>query len=245
MTKWGNFVLLAAPRNGTAVHTANPTTGTVVAGSLFTPTVGNQLYCISAGAVVSPSGSGWTQVTVASNFGSLSVHTKVAQATNDFTTTHDGSNYPCAFAFFEFGAGTTVVKATQTQNINATTFSVPALTALTPPNLTIGIVDQVNPSTTGATSSVLWSVGTELYDTSTPNVSSTDGYTTSLAYVEDDTATSRTFSGAVAASAGNLNVEVIGLALSVVAMNVVSVPLLSETGAKLVAEDGTTLLMTG
>lgn len=187
MVKWLNHVTIAAPRNGTNSHTIDPSSGTVVAGALFTPTSGRLLVCVVEGAVTSTTPSGWTLPSGGSaiNNTGLYVWYRTAVGGDTFSTTHNGSNYPVVFDIYEFPAGSTFIGSAAQGNVSASGGAGPSLSGLTSSaNWRAAAVGQ--DISGAAPSSFTWSNGTEAVDTSIA-ASGTDGYGYSLTYLEDET----------------------------------------------------------
>lgn len=202
MAKWINHVAIATPRNGTTTHTVSPNSGTVSSGTLFSPTAGNLLVCLAEGGVTSTTPAGWTLPTGGSavNSSGLYLWWITAAGGDTFTTTHNGSNYPVVFDFYEFPAGSTFVKAAAATAVANTSSAGPTISSLTGTNLICGSLGHNIP--TGATGpSVVWGSGTELLDVNTL-FSTTDGYLYSLAYLEDSVLTSTSMSTTVTVSGG-------------------------------------------
>lgn len=215
MASWSNHAAIAAPRNGTTSHMlVSPSTGTLVAGAYFTPTAGRLLVCVVEGAVTSSLSSGWTQPTGGSAVGSTGLYVWWRQSTmgmDTIGTTHNGSNFPVVFDWFEFPAGSTFVAATSAINV-ANSSSGPTLSGLTGTNHLFGALGQDNSGAT--TQTVTWTTGTKQVDTSTPLASATDGYTYSLTCTPDSTATSVSFAGS---STSGINLERLVFAVNIVA----------------------------
>lgn len=190
MALWTSHVAIAAPRNGTTSHTVSPSSGTAVAGSLFTPTAGRLLVCVVEGSVTSTTPSGWSLPSGGSaiNQTGLYVWTKTAAGSDSVTTTHNGSNYAVMFHFFEFPSGSTFLGASSNNSVTSGGGG-PSLTGLTGTNLHMHAFGRAIFATSG-TGSVAWSSGTELIDSLALTASSTDGYLFSIAYVEDSAASS-------------------------------------------------------
>lgn len=199
MASWLNHVTIAAPRNATTTHTVDPSTGTVVAGSLFTPTAGRLLVVGVSGAVTSTTPSGWTLPTNGSAIGGSGgyVWTRTAAGADTFTTTHNGSNYPVVFDFYEFPAGSTFVACASLPGVASNGGSFPTLSGLTGTNWIAGVASQ-NDNTTATGNSFTWDMGVEAVDTFTPQGGGpgTDGYGYSLTYLEDSVLTSASPSAA-------------------------------------------------
>lgn len=189
MATWLNHVAIAAPRNGTTGHTVDPSGGTVVAGSSFTPTSGRLLVCVMSG----PNGgsttpSGWTKPSAIPAWDAVTVYLfhRTAAGSDTVTVTHDNTNLPCLFEFFEFASGSTFVGVAAAAAV-ANGGAGPSITGLTGTNLVIASMGKQNWS--GDVHSVTWSAGTEIVDTSVIN-SGTNGYTFGTTHVEDYTGSS-------------------------------------------------------
>src|SRR4051812_44300088 len=105
MVDWVNHVAIAAPRNATTTHNGiTPSSGTVVAGTAFTPTAGRLLICLCEGAVTSTTPAGWTLPTGGSAINSTGLYVwyKTAAGSDTVSTTHNASNYPAVFDFYEY-----------------------------------------------------------------------------------------------------------------------------------------------
>lgn len=221
MADWLNHAAIAAPRNGTTSHTAvTPSTGTVVAGSAFTPTAGRFLACFCGGAVTSGSNTsvptaaptGWTGPTnnQAVNNGGLYFWYKTAAGSDTVTALHNGSNYPAVFDFYEFPAGTTFNKAVAATGV-ALNGAGPTLSAIgSQPNWLAAVAHQATSNVAG---SIGWSAGTELVDTSV-GFATTDGYIYGLSALDSSALTSWASTATVATSSGN-TIERLVVALSV------------------------------
>lgn len=173
-----NHVTIAAPRNGTATHTVTPSSGSVVAGSLFTPTAGRFLVCVVEGAVTSTTPSGWTLPSGGSaiNYTGLYVWYRTAAGSDSFTTTHNGSNYPVVFDFYEFPSSTSWVNSVAATGVDPGGGAGPTLSGLTGTNQVYAIGGQSAPSSFPGPWTSTWSVGTEIVDASVA-YSGNDGYT--------------------------------------------------------------------
>lgn len=227
MALWLNHAAIAAARNGTATHTVNPaSTGTVVAGSAFTPTAGRLLVCAVEGAVTTTgtagggggtAPTGWTLPTGGSavNNTGLYVFHKNAAGSDTLVGEHNGSNYPCMFHFFEFPAGSTFVSSVSGTALSDNTAN-PNLTGLTGTNLAMAAKARGNP-TDPITISGAWSGATELIDYDEPYGSSTDGYWYSLAYSEDYAGASFQPTCTVTQTAGGTSYEALTWAVNVAA----------------------------
>lgn len=149
--RWTNYSLIAAPANGTAVHTIDPSSASnVVDGTPFSPTAGRLLMVVTVGQVTSTTPSGWTLPTNGSaiNFDGLYVWTRTAAGADTFSTTHNGSDYPAGFAVFEFPAGSafvgTGVSAIQVLDSPPN----PTLSAMTGTNQVFGAAARAGTATT-------------------------------------------------------------------------------------------------
>lgn len=185
MAKWVNHASVATPRNGTTTHTVTPSSGTLATGSLFTPTAGNLLVACAQGAVTSTTPTGWTLPTGGSavNNTGLYVWYITAAGADSLTTTHNGSNYPVMFDFYEFAAGSTFVSAASAINVAAGSAG-PSLSGLTGTNLVNGNVGLGYHAGVSSTISYVWASGVEAVDYSEA-YATTDGYGYSLDYLED------------------------------------------------------------
>jgi len=212
MVKWLNHVAIAAPRNGTLTHTVDPSSGTVVAGSLFTPTAGNFLVVLAGGAVTSTTPAGWTLPAGGSaiNNAGLYLWHRTAAGGDTFTTTHNASNYPVLFDVYEFPAGTTFIGVAAQGNVSSGGAG-PSLSGLTSAaDFRAAVACQdINAA---VAPSYTWSTGTEATDTGII-ASGTDGYGFSLAYLEDQV--DATFSAAATSTVGSPTIERLVLALNV------------------------------
>jgi hypothetical protein len=193
MADWINHVAINAARNATTTHTnVDPaSTGTVATGTAFTPTSGNLLVCFGYGAVTFTTPSGWTLATGGSvaNIGGLYMFYRTASGTtaDRITTTHNGSNYPSMFDFYEFPAGSTFNKATNSSGVVFSGGAGPTLSSITGTNWLAAVVGYADSTATVPT--VTWSAGTELVDTGVA-VSGTDGYVYGLAALDSSVLTS-------------------------------------------------------
>lgn len=201
MATWLNHVALTGPRNGTTTHTVDPSTGTVVAGSTFTPTAGRLLVVLAYGAVTSTTPAGWTLPTNGSavNSGGLYVWTRTAAGSDTFSTTHNGSNYAVSFDIYEFAAGSTFVSCASATGVAVTGGAGPTLSGLTGTNWIAGAVGQVNNTVSTYTTS--WSTGVEAADSSVAQAV-TDGYNYGLTYLEDSVLTSASAAATTTFGAG-------------------------------------------
>ena len=205
MATWINFCSLAAPRiSGSYTHTVGPdgTGGAVFAGTAFTPTEGNLLLCVANGAVTFSTPSGWTLPSNGSAiyYTGLYVFGRTATAgSNNFTTTHNGANYPANFTFLEFYQGSSFVKSAYSDNESPNTPN-PALTGLLAGDTTFGVAG-INASETDHTEGngyfVVWNTGTRLFTKTVPKLG-TDGYMHSVVatdHIEGTSAPSYSYSG--------------------------------------------------
>lgn len=203
---------IAAPAdNGTATHTVSPSSGTVGTGTLFTPTAGNLLVCLAEGSVTSTTPSGWTLPSGGSaiNNTGLYVWYRTAAGGDSFTTTHNGSDYPVVFDFYEFPSGSTFGASTSAIAVVAQPGGAgPTLSGLTGTNLLCAAAGQ---GTTGNSGTFTWSSGVEATDFGV-NVGTTEGYNYSLAYLEDSVLTS----WSSAATSNNSGITLERLVFSVV-----------------------------
>lgn len=193
MADWLEHVTIATPRNGTTTHTVTPSSGTVAAGALFTPTAGRLLVCIVGASVTSTTPVGWTLPTGgnAVNNTELDVWWRTAAGSDSLTTTHNSSNYPAVFDFYEFGSGSTFVKSVTGSSV-ANGGTGPNLTGLTGTNWTAGAACWGVQGT--GTWSVAWATGTEVVDTAVAGSSSPiDGYVYGLTATDSDAGTSRSY----------------------------------------------------
>ena len=217
MPDWLNHAAVAASRNGTADHTVAPdgTGGSVVAGSAFTPAAGRLLVVFVEGSVTSSTPAGWTLPTDGSavNNTGLYVWHRNAAGSDTLTTTHNASDYPGLFDFYEFSTGSTFVGSATATGVAYNGGGGPTLAGLTGTNWTAGIVGQGQPN--GATSATFtWDIGTELTDTFEP-FSVTDGYGYSLTATDGNTASSAAY--AATGDYGGLTVERLVVAVNVAA----------------------------
>lgn len=218
MSDWLNMVTINVARNGTTSHTVDPsTTGTVVAGTAFTPTAGRLLLCLVEGAVTSTTPSGWTLPTNGSavNNTGLYVFTKAAAGSDTISTTHNGSNYPIVVTFFEFASGSTFVKAATATSVTLAGAN-PTISSLTGTNW-LGAAKATGVSSGLTYTSSTWSTGTptpvEIIDTGVA-FATTDGYGFTVAEANASTATSWTPTGTMTGS-GLLNCEALTFAVNV------------------------------
>jgi hypothetical protein len=192
MASWTNRAVYQLPRNGTTTHTVDPTSGVNLAlGAPFTPTAGRLLLVIAGGAVTSSTPSGWTLPAGGSALNGTGLYvwyrTAVAGA-NSFTTTHNGSNYPTIVGVYEFPAGSTFVKSVSAVNV-AWNGANPAVSGLTGTNLVMAAKQR---ATTAASPADYTWAGPTVKDWMyyVYKGASTDGYETTLGYVEGYTGAS-------------------------------------------------------
>lgn len=182
-----NHVVISAPRNGTTSHTANPSSGTVVSGTAFNPASGRLLICIGYGAVTFTTSSGWSLASGGSavNFGGLYLWYRTAAGGDSFTTTHNGSNYPAVFEFFEYSSSASFISCASSVNVSNGGAG-PTLSSLTGTYDAFAAAGFCIGDVASTSGSCSWNVGTEQSDTFTPN-SGTDGYLFSTTLVIDRT----------------------------------------------------------
>ena len=136
MALWLNHVAIAAPRNTLPTHTVDPNGGTVVTGTNFTPTAGRFLLVVVEGSVTSTTPTpGWTLEASAINNTGLYCWTRTAAGSDTLSTTHNGSDYPVLFHWFEFAAGSTWVGDVSATAVAHGAGANPNLTGLTGTNL--------------------------------------------------------------------------------------------------------------
>lgn len=178
-----NHVAIAAPRNGTTTHTVGPSSGAVVAGTVFTPTAGNLLLCVANGSVTSTTPSTWTLPSGGSaiNNSGLYLWYKTAAGGDSFTITHNASNYPELLEFFEYAAGATFLGCAAATNVAVAGGAGPSLGSLTGTYDAYGTLGYAHAGTNAI--SVNWASGTEILDASAILASSTDGYLCSTTQV--------------------------------------------------------------
>jgi hypothetical protein len=220
MAKWSNHVAINGPRNGTTTHTINPSTGTVFTGASFTPTAGSLLVCLADGAVTSSTPSGWTLPTGGSAINACGFYVwyRTAAGGDTFTTTHNASNYPVGFDIYEFPAGSTFKSSVSATAVSAAGGAGPTLSGLTGTNLLCAAASQ---STAGSVRTCTWSAGIEAADYGAA-WATTDGYSYSLAYLEDSALAS--WSSAATFSATTDSVERLVFAVGVAAGGAPAIP---------------------
>jgi hypothetical protein len=200
MASFLNHVAISAPRNGTATHTVSPSSGTVVAGALFTPTVGRYLLVIveggatSYGATVGSPAVGWDfLVEVIGNTG-LYVWSRTVTGSDAVTVNHNGSGYPIIFDFYEFPAGTTFT-GNKNQGSILKAGANPSITGLTGTTFVMAAKD-IGIGTVNATATSWSSPNVETLDAYLdPNI--TDGYYLSVCYQENYTSSSYAPTGTI------------------------------------------------
>jgi hypothetical protein len=187
-----NTVTIAAPNNGTAAHTADPSSASnVVAGTPFTPTAGRLLVCVADAAVTSTTPSGWTLPTGGSaiNNTGLYVWHRAAAGGDTIATTHNASDYAVSFTFLEFASGAAFAGAAAATGQNQTAAN-PTLTGLTGSNVVFGVAAvAVGSGATGGQSMTWAGPDTELVD-STVAFATGDGYLIGIAYQDSYASTS-------------------------------------------------------
>lgn len=155
---WLNRTNGVAPANGTTSHTIS---------FGFTPATGSLLVFVVFGGVTHTNTGGWTERAQPVSSAELSLFTKDSTGETSITLTHNGSNYPVAWAAYEFPAGSTYTKVA---SANATNDTFPALTAL--PGTEQVILAFFGRNDTFASASAAWGgTWTEDSDTYTASVS--------------------------------------------------------------------------
>lgn len=180
MASWINRVLIAAPRNGTTDHALNPSSSTnAVGGTPFTPTAGTRLVLLAYGPATTGTPTGWTLPTngAAVSDGGLYVWHRVAAGGDTVTVTHNASDVPIAFEFFEFAAGTTFVGCVQAGGV-ASAVANPNLTGLTGTNAVFGVTGFTIHADGATAPSIAWdSPNVEVNDFAVDKaLGGTDGY---------------------------------------------------------------------
>ena len=200
MADWVNHAAVAGARNGTADHTvdATGTGGTVVDGAGFTPTAGRFLLCVVEGAVTSTTPTGWILPTNGSAVSATGLYvfyrvSASGTSADQIATTHNGSNFPAMFDFYEFPASSSFVASVSATGVGNGGAG-PNLTGLTGTNWIAGAIGS---ATSGGISTTTWSAGTEEVDVSIATAA-TDGYTYSLAYSDDDVSSSAQWAATLA-----------------------------------------------
>lgn len=191
MSQFLNHVAIAAPRNGTATHTVTPSSGTVVAGSLFTPTAGRLLVVVVEGAVTSTTPAGWTLPPGGSaiNNTGLYVWYRTAAGSDSLATTHNGSDYPVVFDFYEYPSTATWVGVVSATAVNPGGGAGPTLSGLSGTNQVYAVGGQAATASFVGPWAGSWSAGTETTDTSAA-YATTDGYTFGVTEFVDDASSS-------------------------------------------------------
>lgn len=175
-----------AARNGTTSHTVS---------FGFTSTAGNLLVFVCAGAMTHAA-TGWLERLSPVSSAELSLFTKVSTGDTSITVTHNGSNYPMAWAVWEWPANTAWVGGAS-ESANDLTF--PTLSNL-PGNgeIELGAALCIGVGDPGTGPSASWTAGsegwTELIDSFTAG-NSTDGVYFTVATASDATVTSTTPAG--------------------------------------------------
>lgn len=210
---WLNFVSIAAPRNAGTAHTVDPSSSSgVLAGVPFTPTAGRFLTANAEGSVTSTTPTGWTLPTNGSSINNtgLYVWTKTAAGADTLSTTHNGTNYPGIFTFYEFPAGSTFGGAATLATGGATsTAANPTLSGLSGRNVVFGMAATASTATTAGITGA-WSTGNiEAVDSETVRTGSptTDGYWFGLAYQDEYIATSYTPTPTISFTTGSVSSE--------------------------------------
>jgi len=186
MAKWTNHVAIAVPRNGTTSHTAAPSSGTVVVGSTFTPAAGSFFVCIAVGSATASTPAGWVRNGADGGGTVIYAWSKIAVGggSDTVTTTHNTSDVPYLFHFFEFPAGTRfgLIHAPGTITSGAAN---PAIGGLYGTNLVMA-VKAVSDAIAASPISGVWDgSNVELLDTNVDTNGVTAGYFASIAYQED------------------------------------------------------------
>ena len=223
MASFVRHAAVAAGRNGTTTHTvaADGTGGSVVAGSAFTPIAGRFLLCLVDASVTSTTPTGWTLPTEGSEINNTGLYVFYRDAdgtsADQVVTTHNASNYPAIFDFYEFAAGSTWNGVASSGSIDANGGAGPTASGLTGTNWTAGVVGQANAN--AGLDSFTWNLGVEAVDTS-EGASGTDGYTYSLTFEADNPASS----AAYAATGSDIGTSVQRLVVVVNAVEEESAP---------------------
>jgi hypothetical protein len=196
MTTYTNHVTIAGARNATTSHTVHPdgTGGTVIDGTAFTPTSGRLLVCLvatSGGTTTTP--SGWTLPTNGNAVGNTGLYvfhrTASGTSADQVATTHQFSNFPALFDFYEFPAGSTFVGVAKSIG-NSSGGAGPTLSGLTGTNWTAGVMGILN---SGALIiETTWNAGTEEIEQSVI-FATTDGYAYNLTHTSHNTASSASY----------------------------------------------------
>lgn len=186
-----NHATVAAPRNGTNSHTVSPdgTGGTVIAGQAFTPQANRLLICVVEGPVTSTTPSGWTLPSggAAVNNTGLYVWHRIAAGNDSVTTTHNGTNYPVVFDFYEFEVGSVFNYAASQPSTAYQNDAGPSITGMPAGTRTLmAAASQL--LSQPQTPSFTWAAGIETVDTYVAETV-TDGYVYSATYVDNSTDT--------------------------------------------------------
>lgn len=199
MASFLSHVTIKAARNGTTSHTVHPdgTGGTVVDGSAFTPTAGRLLVvCMETSGGVSTTPSGWVLPPHGEADGNSGLYvwyrsSATGTSADQVATTHEFSDFPAIFDFYEFEDGAVFVAAASS-TLNGSGVVGPTLAGLTGINWTAGVVGMLNTSTTLSITTT-WSAGTEEVDQTVLAGGGIDGYAYSLTYAADNAASSAAF----------------------------------------------------
>lgn len=187
MATWLNHVAIKTPQNGTSTHTVDPSSGTVGAGSLFTPTAGRLLVVVAEGSVTSTTPSTWTLPSGGSavnNTGLYVWYLASAVGGDTFTTTHNSSNYAVVFDIYEFAAGAAFDLSVAATGVSPLSGAGPTLSGLTDTKhlsaaAGLCILD------TSQSELISWSDGVEAADVCALKVGAIEGYSYGLAYLTD------------------------------------------------------------
>jgi len=201
-----NFVTLWVTAASTT-RTVNPaSSGTVVAGTRFTPTAGRRLVAIAGGAITQTAPTGWlpnpnvTGQNAVVNNGGHYVWNKVAAGGDTLTTTTNGTGaWPSIYTFLEFEAGSTVVAFAGAGNVAVTNGAGPTLTMPAGTKTVYAAGNGTLGGSVGASASWTFSGATEFVDAIAPNPGTgPEGASQGVAYVEDTTSTSLAVTASVA-----------------------------------------------
>jgi hypothetical protein len=174
VTLWVNHVAIAMPREGDTVHDVNPaSSGTAVTGSYFTPTAGRFLVLIVEGAVTSTTPGGWTVEASAVNNTGLYAWSRTAAGSDTISTTHNASNYPAMFHWYEYASGSTWFGDVSSTTVTVSSVN-PSLGSITGNPTVFGVKVHAKPNA-NATSCSWDGSNIEIVDTNVV-FSSTDGY---------------------------------------------------------------------
>lgn len=186
MAKWLNRTAGVAPRNGTTSHTITFATD---GDAPFTPTDGRVLLAVTDGPITQVWPGTWTERLSPVNFSELSVATRTVSGDTAVTVTHNNSNRPFIYVFYEFPLGTTWVNGASAAN-TAKAAAQPTVTGLPGTQVTVmfGLGERMNAST--PTPSATW-VDPLIEDLDlTTAFATTDGCWLSVAYEDNVVATS-------------------------------------------------------